>query len=350
MEKFFIVGCPRSGTTMVQQALNRHTRIAIPPETKFFFSFLGHCCRRQVQHVQRLNADLKIHLPEPLAAVSSIEAARWYYDEMARQYVHRLGKKGIVCFGEKTPEHTGRLAHIREVFPEAKIIVLYRDGRDVASSLTRMPWMSSDLYVNFVIWLYYHWVVQNVKNSRWPNLFFVKYEDVVGNPRRVFRDVLDFLELPYEPAVATGYGNPDGIPQREYAWKARALEKITTEARGNLSPGIEPFSDQGPGTPGPVGLACTRIPTAYGWQAAPGAGFLLRLSFNLARFLAHVPWRSVANELLRGLLPRRSSHRSLLASAQAEILDLQLADSGAQSLKSFEPEIRKSGSIYVPAA
>ncbi len=335
---------------MVQQALNRHTRIAIPPETKFFFSFLGHCCRRQVQHVQRLNADLKIHLPEPLAAVSSIEAARWYYDEMARQYVHRLGKKGIVCFGEKTPEHTGRLAHIREVFPEAKIIVLYRDGRDVASSLTRMPWMSSDLYVNFVIWLYYHWVVQNVKNSRWPNLFFVKYEDVVGNPRRVFRDVLDFLELPYEPAVATGYGNPDGIPQREYAWKARALEKITTERvaifRQELSPSQIKVLER---------LGRSALP-ALGYQlltdgkAPLGAGFLLRLSFNLARFLAHVPWRSVANELLRGLLPRRSSHRSLLASAQAEILDLQLADSGAQSLKSFEPEIRKSGSIYVPAA
>jgi hypothetical protein len=40
MEKFFIVGCPRSGTTMVQQALNRHSRVAIPPETKYFFHSL----------------------------------------------------------------------------------------------------------------------------------------------------------------------------------------------------------------------------------------------------------------------------------------------------------------------
>jgi len=34
MKQFFIVGCPRSGTTMLQQALNRHPEIAIPPETK----------------------------------------------------------------------------------------------------------------------------------------------------------------------------------------------------------------------------------------------------------------------------------------------------------------------------
>ncbi len=42
MNKFFIVGCPRSGTTMVQQALNRHPQVVIPPETKYFFSFYGH--------------------------------------------------------------------------------------------------------------------------------------------------------------------------------------------------------------------------------------------------------------------------------------------------------------------
>src|SRR5215831_4421176 len=58
VDKFFIVGCPRSGTTMVQQALNRHSQIVIPPETKFFFSFYGHSLAQQARHVRRLNADL----------------------------------------------------------------------------------------------------------------------------------------------------------------------------------------------------------------------------------------------------------------------------------------------------
>ena len=42
------------------------------------------------------------------------------------------------------------LPRIRELYPDARVVVLYRDGRDVASSLTRVPWMSPNLYVNFL--------------------------------------------------------------------------------------------------------------------------------------------------------------------------------------------------------
>jgi len=322
MEKFFIVGCPRSGTTMVQQALNRHSQIAIPPETKFFFSFLGHSRRCQLRHLQRLNGDLKISLPEPAAPVSSVAAARWYYEEMARQYVERLHKKEVACFGEKTPEHTGRLSLIRQVFPEGKIVVLYRDGRDVASSLTRMPWTSQNLYVNFVIWLYYHWVVQNARQSGCPNLYVVSYEEVVADPRRALGDILHFLGLPYEPAVATGYGNPEGIPQREYTWKARALQRITTDRvavfRRELSLSQIEILER----LGRHALPALGYPLLTDGNRPLSAGFVLRLSFNLARFVSRLPWRSVANELLGRLFLSRSTQNAPFGSLRPGILGL----------------------------
>src|SRR5262245_27843931 len=80
VEKFFIVGCPRSGTTMVQQALNRHSQVAIPPETKFFFSFFGHSRARQLRHIDRLNEDLRIRLPRPAARVRSVAEGRAFYE------------------------------------------------------------------------------------------------------------------------------------------------------------------------------------------------------------------------------------------------------------------------------
>jgi hypothetical protein len=151
MNKFFILGCPRSGTTMVQQALNRHSAIAIPPETKYFFSFLGHGKRQQLRHLARLNKDLNIDLELPKSGVRSDVECQTFFEEMALRYVKGIKKEGVHWFGEKTPEHTGHLARIRRLFPDSKIIILYRDGRDVALSLSKTPWMYGGLYVSFIV-------------------------------------------------------------------------------------------------------------------------------------------------------------------------------------------------------
>jgi hypothetical protein len=109
MKKLFIVGCPRSGTTMLQQALNRHSQIVIPPETKFFFNFYGQSRSCQRAHLKRLNADLEIEVPCPPRRVYEPESARTFYDEMAEMYLARLGRADVAYFGDKTPEHTGQL-------------------------------------------------------------------------------------------------------------------------------------------------------------------------------------------------------------------------------------------------
>ena len=301
MEKFFIVGCPRSGTTMVQQALNRHSRIAVPPETKYFFSFFGHPRKQQARHVERLNADLNVRLPAPLKRVSSVEEGRAWYEHMARQYVDRNVRKSVAFFGEKTPEHTGLLPSVRLLFPDAKVLVLYRDGRDVASSLSRMPWMSPDLYVNFIVWMYYNRIVREERLAERPNLYFARYEDIVADPEREFRAILRFLGADYEPAVATGHGNREGVPDREMAWKGRALQPITTGRIGAFR--SELSDDQ------------VEILERLGRDALPALGYALltdgerplspalytRLAYGLTRFACRLPWRAIVRELVSRL-------------------------------------------------
>jgi hypothetical protein len=298
MKKFFIVGCPRSGTTMVQQALNRHSRVAIPAETKFFFSFVGHPLRSQVRHIKRLNADLGIQLPTPATRITTEAEGRGFYELMAQQYVERLPKKDITYFGEKTPEHTGHLPRIRQMFPDAKIVVLYRDGRDVASSLTRMPWMSSSLYANFAIWLYYHWVIQRVKEDDASNLYFARYEDIVADPRRELRGILRFLDLPYEPAVAEGQGNPEGIPIREYAWKKRALRKISPERIGVFRDELNAGQIEVLERLGKHALSSLGYSLLTGGDKPLPLSFFLKLSYDLGRFALRLPWHSVLRELV----------------------------------------------------
>lgn len=298
MNKFFLVGCPRSGTTMVQQALNRHSAIAIPPETKYFFSFFGHSRKNQGRHIDRLNNDLGIALAKPAARIASVEDGRAFYEQMAEKYVARLPKKDVTYFGEKTPEHTSRLPLIRTMFPEAKIVVLYRDGRDVALSLSRVPWMTSSLYANFVVWLYYNSIVQRLRESDAANLYFVRYEDVVADPRGELNGILRFLHLPYESAVAEGHGNGEGIPTREYGWKERALHKITRERVGTFRQDLSREQIEVLERLGKHALSSFGYPLLSNGDRRLSLPFFAKLAYDLSRFAIRLPWDAVLRELV----------------------------------------------------
>jgi hypothetical protein len=313
MEKFFIVGCPRSGTTMVQQALNRHSHILIPPETKYFFSFFGHPRRCQARHLERINTDLGIDLPKPARRVSSIAEGRAYYEDMARQYVERQRKRGVVYFGEKTPEHTGLLPRIRELFPDAKILVLYRDGRDVALSLTKVPWMSPNLYVNFLVWLYYCRIVRAEQQVARANIYFARYEDIVAAPEQELEGILSFLGLPYESAVAEGYGNREGVPEREVAWKGRALGPITTDRVGVFHRELTDDQLEVLERLGRDALPSLGYPLLTGGNRSLSLPLLLRLAYNLCRLLYRLPWHPLHKELLCRLFPGRSADQPTCA-------------------------------------
>lgn len=185
-----------------------------------------------MDQVRRINKDLRINLPLPAYRIGTVSAARSLYEAMTNSYLRRLGRPSITHFGEKTPEHLRRLPEIRRIFPGARILLLYRDGRDVALSLSRVPWMHADLYVDFAVWLWYYRLQRKAQRRSWPNLLYIRYEDLVTDPERTLSAVLDFLGLPYDPAVVTGSGNSEGVLEWEYAWKARSFEPISPSRVG----------------------------------------------------------------------------------------------------------------------
>lgn len=238
---FFIVGAPRSGTTMLQMALNRHSRIVIPPETGFF-TLVKRSRRGQRRHWSKLASMLGICVDPPDRRIHPGDTAREHFCRIAAAYVHKLGKPNVTHFGEKTPEHMRRLREIIDTFPESKIVVIYRDGRDVALSLTKVDWMPSDIYLNFFVWLYYYRIQRRFLRMHPFRAICVRYEDLVVRPEHSLSIVLDFLGLPYEKEVAEGSGNQDGLPEHHRSFNGRALERISSTRVGNwrreLSPGV----------------------------------------------------------------------------------------------------------------
>jgi sulfotransferase family protein len=232
MKYFFILGCHRSGTTLLQLALNRHSQIAIPAETKFFSSFLGHAHECQVRRTARINRDLQIAVPAPTTAVRGTLAAQRFFGTIAEAYAERLGKRQLLYFGEKTPAHSGYVPQIRRTFPDAKLIWLYRDGRDVALSMRNVPWLSRHLGINMLIWAFYAHAQQRLMRDGEAPALFVQYEELVTQPVHQLKRVTDFLELPFEPQVARGSGNREGVLEWEYAWKSSAFEPISDSRIG----------------------------------------------------------------------------------------------------------------------
>ena len=286
MKRLFIIGCPRSGTTMVQQALNRHSQIVIPPETKFFFALFRHPWKCQLRHLQRLNAGPRHPAPNAGAAAARTAAeGRAFYQDLAERYTERLGKRGAVLRRQDPGAHGLRAADSRAV-----------SRRKDPGRVSRRPGRGAESEPHAVD------VVRPVREFRrlavlparaararacfGEQLYMARYEDIVARPTRELASMLDFLGLPYEPAVADGYGNTEGIPQREYAWKARALEKIRPNRVGLYQREL---------TPRQLGilerLGRTTLPAlgyplhTDGTEALP-LGFRCRLSFNLSRGLS----------------------------------------------------------------
>ena len=141
---FFIIGAPRSGTTMLQMALNRHRRVLIPPETHYF-SLPYRSRRGQLLHWRRIQNDLDLDISAPARRVPAGPAARDHFVRLTDSYAVQNGRSNADFIGEKSNDHTRRVGLITRCFPEAKFVLVYRDGRDVALSLAKAPWMLHDL-------------------------------------------------------------------------------------------------------------------------------------------------------------------------------------------------------------
>ena len=298
MKKLFIVGCGRSGTTMVQQALNRHSQIAISPETGYFIDFVGHSRKGQAQHLRHINSDLKLDLAAPRRRITRAREIIDFYDVVANAYLDRIGKADAVYFGDKSPRHLLKLPRIIRLFPDAKIILVYRDGRDVALSLSKVPWGPSDLYVNFAIWLRSFRSHRRAMQREGIDIHPLRYEDFVVNPEAELRRLSGFLELPYESEMALGHGNTEGIAEREFGWKESATRSITTERIGRWRTEMTPTQIQRVERWGGTALASLGYELTTGGTQPLPIGFFPRLYFSQTAWRVGVAWRLARKNLL----------------------------------------------------
>lgn len=219
-----IGGTPRSGTTLVRRILDRHPSLCCGPETSILLP--GGMRVEQVAWAYKWpSAEL-----DALMATSPSQGA--FVDGFAERY---RGQRGRPRWAEKTPLNVLCFDWVLERFPQARLVHVIRDGRDVVCSMRQHPdrrWVDGvavkELRSRSVDAYMRRWVrdtAAGVGRRGDARYIEVRYEDLVADPERVMRGLFEALEEPWVPDVLV-----EKVPKG--GKRAHAGSRITTTSVG----------------------------------------------------------------------------------------------------------------------
>lgn len=183
---FFIVGCGRSGTTLLRTLLNRHEKIAIPLESLFIIDYLRAQGRFDLEYL----ISLVVSEPELEEWGISVSAEDLTDCVTVPQMISRLHEiyaysKGKSRWGQKTPRFVRYLDLLGKDFPKSKMIHLIRDPRAVVSSLIQSNVHRSNAYHASLRWKMDVSAGLSYESEHGDRVMRVFYEDLV-NDQEIF--------------------------------------------------------------------------------------------------------------------------------------------------------------------
>ncbi len=204
----FVVGCARSGTTWLQTMLAAHPAIGGPKEETAIFAAL-----RDLLANRALDAWL---------SRSGLIAAIRRFSVTLFASCLTTEAPNASRFLEKTPHHVMHLPTIARVFPEAMVVAIYRDGRDVVRSILDMPFGADDASVAATGWRNATVAAAEFATA-FPAFRNVRYEKAIADPVAQIGDLLRWLELPVDDAVT------DALTSRSTARVSQHAQTRTDE-------------------------------------------------------------------------------------------------------------------------
>lgn len=235
------MGCPRSGTTLLQLMLHRHSRIAIPPENRFVLP--GYQRRKEFGDLRepanraRLAAwivdrpgskfsDLGLDADHIRTAVTTgPPTLSGAFEIVLRAYAARFGKPR---WGDKRPAYLANVDMVRRLFPAAQLVTIVRDGRDCAASLKEMPWQRRKDMANLAAQWAYNVDCGKRAKRRLPadSYHELRYEDLVADPAGTLTSLCEFLGERYEPAMTDPARIAGQAVPSQKTWHDRTREAV----------------------------------------------------------------------------------------------------------------------------
>ncbi|MGA6984130.1 MAG: sulfotransferase [Candidatus Sulfotelmatobacter sp.] len=229
----FVLGSGRCGTKFLFSALLSSGGFALTPAESNAFNLLGLCFGDLAKRGNRKRL-LEVYLASPVFRDSGLvpediagaimEDCRNAGDFLRIVMEAMVRKQGARRWAESTPWHLHYLSLIKRQIPNALIIHIIRDGRDVIASLQRrgmfgpLPWDKKRGHIARAI--YWKWIVN--KGRRYGqalggDYMEVRYEDLVEHPRETLARIGQFIEhdLDYERIQQVAFGEI-GVPNSSF--------------------------------------------------------------------------------------------------------------------------------------
>jgi len=198
---FFVVGAPRTGSTLLRRLLVAHPAIAVPPESFFIAEYL------QAEHVPlERRIALWVSDPELLEwgerfTPADFEGCPDMAAVVRRTHALFAERRGATVWGQKTPRlvrYWERLAH---AYPDAVFIHPTRDPRAVVASLRRSPAHRMNAWFGACRWRDDTAAGLAMEAALGDRVLRYDYETLARDPENTARQVCAHLQLPFDPRM-----------------------------------------------------------------------------------------------------------------------------------------------------
>lgn len=200
----FIIGSPRSGTSVISHALAMHPEFWTSNESDFLIPF---CDGGPIKRAHQMSWDHPESGWARRCNVSYEEFAAYFGYGIDQLFLSRSeGKRWI----DQTPGYTMYVEHLAVMFPRARFLHILRDGRAVTNSMIHSGFDKLGMNISWAAdftqackaWVVHVEKAQDFQQSHAGRCLQVVYESLTVDPAGMFGTIFDFLDAEYSPKSA----------------------------------------------------------------------------------------------------------------------------------------------------
>ncbi len=226
---FFVVGAPRSGTTLLMRMLNVHPDILTRPEPHLLtplahLGYYAHVDKAPYDPFQGAQASREFVAALPRGERDYLDALRGYSDTL---YGRMLEPSGRRYFLDKTPAYGLVLPFLAKLYPNAVYVILTRHPFAIFSSYAESffddDWDAAHRF-NPILERYVPALASFLRERPVPKIHHVRYESMVADPQTELRAICALADLPYLDEMidygkksldTKGFGDPTGVERHQ---------------------------------------------------------------------------------------------------------------------------------------